>query len=171
MGELVFALEFRGHAGPVPGSETERWARTTAPSQALSTVLAADGVRAHVDTLAGETAVLESRVERFGDGTFVETGTITYGTAGTVGFETIGRGWISPVPDGAGVLGGILWRITEGTGRFAGAQGLITSNFTVTPTGEVTDNHFARIYLPDAHPVTSSRSALRAAEPPARTRC
>ena len=35
-----------------------------------------------------------------------------------------------------------------GDGRFARAQGLITSNFAVSADGDVTDNHFARIYLP-----------------------
>jgi hypothetical protein len=41
-----------------------------------------------------------------------------------------------------------MWRITGGAGRFAGAQGLITSNFTVGPDGLVTDDHFVRLYLP-----------------------
>lgn len=55
-------------------------------------------------------AVLESRVERFGDGSFVESGTIVYGTAGSIGFETIGRGWVRPRQTGlewrAGSCGG-----------------------------------------------------------------
>ena len=148
MVELVFALEFRGHAGPVAGSTTLRQARTTASSQSLTTVLAADGVHSRVEAVGGEAATLESRVERFDDGTFVEDGTITYGSAGTITFDTIGRGWVVSAPDGRGVLGGVVWRIREGTGRFAGAQGVITSNFTVTPAGEVTDNHFVRSYLP-----------------------
>jgi hypothetical protein len=44
--------------------------------------------------------------------------------------------------------GVVMWRITGGEGRLAGAQGLITSNFTVSPNGEVTDDHFTRLYLP-----------------------
>jgi len=44
----------------------------------------------------------------------------------------------------------VLWTITGGDGAFAGARGLITSNFTVAADGEVVDNHFARIYLPAA---------------------
>jgi len=148
MRELVFALEFRGHAGPVPGSESKRQARSTAPSQALSTVLEREGVRARVEAMGGESAVLESRVERFGDGSFVEDGTIAYGSAGTVAFETIGRGWVAPAPRAGWVVGGVLWTITTGDGAFAGARGLITSNFTVSAGGEVIDDHFARLYLP-----------------------
>jgi hypothetical protein len=147
--ELVFALEFRGRGGPEPGSATRRRARTTAPSQVLRVVLGPDGVAAAVEPAAGESAVLESRVERFSDGTFVEDGTITYGRAGSVSFDTVGRGHVGPAADGRGSHGVVMWRITGGAGRFAGAQGLITSNFTVTPDGEVTDNHFTRLYLPD----------------------
>jgi hypothetical protein len=146
--ELVFALEFRGRGGPVPGSTSKRQARTVAPSQGLRAVLGPDGVRAAVETVAGESAVLESRVERFPDSTFVEDGTITYGTAGSITFETVGRGYVGPAADGRGSHGVVMWRISGGEGRFAGAQGLITSNFTVTPDGAVTDDHFTRLYLP-----------------------
>ena len=40
-----------------------------------------------------------------------------------------------------------MWTITGGDGVFAGAQGLITSNFTVSVDGDVVDNHVARLYL------------------------
>ena len=149
MRQLVFALEFRGRGGPVPGSTTKRQARTIAPSQAWRAVLGPGGVTAAVEPVAGEAAVLESRVERDPDGTFVEDGTITYGAAGSVTFDTVGRGHVGPAPDGRGSHGVVMWRITGGEGRFAGARGLITSNFTVTPDGLVTDDHVTRLYLPD----------------------
>ena len=149
MRELVFALEFRGRGGPVPGSTTKRQARTIAPSQAWRAVLGPGGVTAAVEPVAGEAAVLESRVERDPDGTFVEDGTITYGAAGSGTFDTVGRGHVGPAPDGRGSHGVVMWRITGGEGRFAGARGLITSNFTVTPDGLVTDDHVTRLYLPD----------------------
>jgi hypothetical protein len=149
MRELVFALEFRGRGGPEPGSTTRRRARTTAPSQVLRTVLGPDGVSAAIEPQPGEAAVLESRVERFSDGTFVEDGTITYGRAGAVSFVTVGRGHVGPAPVAGWSHGVVMWRITGGEGLLAGAQGLITSNFTVSPDGEVTDDHFTRLYLPE----------------------
>jgi len=149
MREIVFALEFTGRGGPVPGSRTRRQARTTAPSQAVRTTLAASGISAVVEVLPGEVAVLESRVERAPDGTFVEDGTITYGSAGSIAFDTVGRGHVGPAADGRGSHGVVMWRVTGGDGRFAGAQGFITSNFTVTADGLVTDDQFARLYLPD----------------------
>ena len=152
MRELVFALTFTGQAGPTPGSATERRARTSAPSQALRAVLGAGGVESRFDEVAGERATLESRVERRSDGTFVEDGTITYGSAGGVAFVTVGRGHVGPSPVPGRVHGAVIWSVTGGHGRFAGAQGLITSNFTVEADGRVVDNHFARLYLPPGAP-------------------
>jgi hypothetical protein len=147
MREVVFALEFRGRAGAAPGAGRRRQARSTAPSQRLSSVLGREGVSVAVETLPGESAVLHSRVERFDDGSFVEDGTITYGSAGRIEFETIGRGWVGPAPRAGWVVGGVVWAITGGDGAFAGARGLITSNFTVSGDGEVIDHHVTRLYL------------------------
>ena len=146
--ELVFALEFRGRGENLPGSTTRRRARTSAPSQTLSTLVGADGVFARVEPVDGERATLEARVERFGDGTFVEEGEITYGTAGKVTFTTQGRGWVAPAPTPGAVYGAVVWTVTGGAGRFAGARGLITSNFAVSAAGEVVDHHVARLLLP-----------------------
>ena len=146
--ELVFALEFRGRAGPVPGTTGIREARTRAGSQVLRTVIGARGVDARVDEVPGDDAVLESRVERFADGGFVEDGTIAYGRAGRVSFCTVGRGSVGPSALPGWQHGAVIWKITGGDGRFAGAQGLITSNFTVSADGDVVDHHFARFYLP-----------------------
>jgi hypothetical protein len=147
MRELVFALEFRGRAGPVEGSPHLRRARTTAPSQALSAVLTRDGVESRAEPLPGETAVLDSRVERFPDGSFVEDGAITYGSAGAITFVTMGRGHVGPSPVAGWVRGAVIWEVTGGDGRFAGARGVITSSFTVGPDGDVIDHHVARIYI------------------------
>src|SRR5437773_12554886 len=100
MREIVFALEFRGTAGPVEGSPTRRRSTSRAPSQTLTTVLGPDGIRTRVDGVAGERAMLEARVERFDDGSFVEARTITYARAGAVSFVTHGRRSVAarPVP-------------------------------------------------------------------------
>jgi hypothetical protein len=148
MREIVFVLEFRGKAGAVPGSATQRQARTTAPSQLFETVLGADGVHTRIGQVGGDVAVLESRVERSGDGSFVEDGTITYGRAGSVSFDTIGRGWVGPSAIPGLVHGGVVWRITGGSGALSGARGIITSNFTVNGDGDVVDDHVARLFLP-----------------------
>jgi hypothetical protein len=146
--ELVFALEFRGRGENLPGSTTKRRARTSAPSQTLSTILGPEGVFGAIEPMTGEQATLEARVERFGDGTFTEEGQITYGSAGKVTFTTQGRGWVAPAPTPGAVYGAVVWTVTGGDGRFAGARGLITSNFAVSATGDVVDHHVARLLLP-----------------------
>jgi hypothetical protein len=148
MRELVFALAFRGTAGPVAGGGGTRRARTTAASQTLTTVFGADGIDVRVADVEGDRAVLESSVERFDDGSFVEDGTITYGQAGRVSFVTIGRGTVAPSPVPGWQRGAVIWLITAADGKLAGAQGIITSNFTVSAQGEVVDNHVTRLYLP-----------------------
>jgi hypothetical protein len=41
-----------------------------------------------------------------------------------------------------------MWRVKGGEGHFAGASGLITSNFFVGENFEVTDHHFGVIFVP-----------------------
>jgi len=146
--ELVFALEFRGRAGAVAGVEGKRRSRSVAPSQALSSVMTAAAVEGDVERLTGDEAVLEAEVSIVDESTFTETGTIRYGQAGGITFATLGKGVVVP-SDVPGVRrGAVMWKVTGGDGRFAGAHGIITSNFAVSPDGEVVDNHYARIYLP-----------------------
>lgn len=151
MRELVFALEFRGRAGPVAGLPSQRRARTAAPSQSLRAILTADGVEASVEILSGDTAELDSRVERFPDGSFVEDGRISYGRAGALTFVTIGRGIVRPSPIVGWTQGAVIWDVTGGEGQFADARGIITSSFVVSPEGDVIDRHVARIYIQDLH--------------------
>jgi hypothetical protein len=146
--EIVFALEFKGSAGPIDGSATTRRARTRAPGQTLRTLLAPDGIKTAVEPGNGDEAVMESTVERFPDGSFVEEGTITYGRLGRVSFSTVGRGTVGPSPVEGWVHGAVMWIVTGGDGWLAGARGLITSNFVASARGEVVDNQFARLYVP-----------------------
>ena len=148
MREIVFALEFRGRAGPSGGSATVRRARTSAPSQTLRTLFGPAGIAAGVEAVSGDKAVLDSIVERFPDGSFAEEGIIAYGRLGRVSFSTVGKGTVGPSPVEGWVHGAVMWIVTGGDGQFAGARGLITSNFVASAQGEVVDNQFARLYVP-----------------------
>ena len=149
MKELVFALEFRGSAAPVAGSDKKLQARTSASSQTIRSVLKPDGIQGSIETsTGGGSASFESEVEIVGEGAFVESGSIRYGDAGRVSFRTVGRGTLGASPQAGLQRGAVLWEITGGEGALAGAQGLITSNFVVSASGDVVDNHFTRIYLP-----------------------
>jgi len=41
-----------------------------------------------------------------------------------------------------------VWKVDRGEGQFTGATGLITSNFVVSPEGEVTDHHCGVLFVP-----------------------
>ena len=98
MKELVFALEFKGSAGPVPGSENRLRAKTSASGQMLRSIVKPDGIQAAIEPAGGDAASFESEVEIVGDGAFLESGTITYGGAGRISFKTVGRGYLGPSP-------------------------------------------------------------------------
>jgi hypothetical protein len=148
MKEIVFALEFRGSAAPEAGSDKKLRAKTSATSQTLRSVLRADGIQGGIETAGEGSASFESEVEIVGEGVFVESGSIRYGKAGKVSFRTVGQGTLGPSPLAGLQRGAVMWEVTRGEGRLAGAQGLITSNFTVGAQGEVVDNQYARLFLP-----------------------
>jgi hypothetical protein len=173
MRQLIFALQFRGTAAPVAGAAGKLAAKTTARSQVHRTAIDGKGVQAGLESSAGGSAVFESQVEMLGEGTFLESGTIRYGKAGTVSFKTVGRGVLGPSGIEGLQRGAVIWEVTGGEGQLAGASGLITSNFTVGAKGEVVDNHFAQLFLPGGDPVqarTPTAKKPHAAAEPSRGR-
>ena len=148
MREIVFALEFKGSAAPVAGADGKLAAKTTATSQVWRAVLKDDGVQGSIEPSGGAGATFESEVQIVGDGKFLESGTIAYGAAGRLHFKTIGQGVLGASPTEGLQRGAVIWEVTRGEGRLAGAQGIITSNFTVGAQGEVVDDHVVRLFLP-----------------------
>jgi hypothetical protein len=100
-----------------------------------------------VETAAGDVAAFESEVQITGDGALLESGTISYGGAGSVRFRTLGPGTLGPSAIDGLQQGAVIWEVVEGHGRLAGASGLITSNFSVGAGGEVIDNQFAQLFV------------------------
>jgi hypothetical protein len=149
MRQLSFVLQFQGSAAPVAGSSQTLQAQTTAANQTFRTVLSADDIQATLEAPGGGYAAFASRVVVNEDGTFDETGTITYGSLGTIEFRTLGKGYMFPSGIEGLQRGGVLWEVTHGTGQFVRATGVITSNFSVSSDGKVVDNHFAVLYLPE----------------------
>jgi hypothetical protein len=148
MRQVVFPLQFTGSAGPVPGAEGKLRAQTSASSEVWRTSLTPNGVQPLRESAGSGSATFESEVTMTGEGTFLEAGSITYGSAGKVTFQTVGQGIIGPSGIEGLMRGAVIWEVTGGDGTFAGAKGLITSNFTVGAAGEVVDNHFVQLFLP-----------------------
>lgn len=159
MSVLVFALQFKGTAAPSADADGKLSARTTARGQIHRTTLGAAGVQGRVQSAAGASASFHSEIEVGDGGAFLESGRIRYGRAGSLTFQTVGRGTLGPSGLEEIQQGAVIWEVTGGDGAFAGATGLITSNFTVDAQGKVVDNQFAQLFLPDR---LSARPAARA---------
>jgi hypothetical protein len=77
----------------------------------------------------------------------LEQGTMTL-DGGTLELSTIGTGLLEPGPHEGSQRGAVIWRL-EGTGRFAGAAGILSSVFGGHPDeGTVVENQIAHLYLP-----------------------
>jgi hypothetical protein len=126
--------------------------RATAPSCHFTTSVRESGVegavRAHGQGEDGR-ARIEARVRLTSDHTYHETGVIAFGDGGhRLRFSSVGEGYIGPSAAPELRSGAVVWRVDGGEGQFAGASGLITANFTVGPTGELTVNQLGVLFVP-----------------------
>jgi hypothetical protein len=147
MAQILYAMQFKGKAAPANDAGTVLKANTTAPSCAITTVVGAAGVNGSLRAADGGQARFESQVTFTDETSFREEGTITFGDGQhRLHFSTVGQGYIGPSADPQLKHGSVIWKVERGEGQFAGATGLITSNFFVSSTGEVTDNHCGVIF-------------------------
>ncbi len=147
MKQVHYVLQFKGRGGPKRGAKGVLATTSHATAGSITTTIGARSVDAAFKAGRGK-AVFKSEVRFNKDGTFVEDGTIRFGSTGSITFSTRGAGFMEPSQDPALKHGAIMWQIDKGTGRFKGATGLITSNFTFSGKGEVVDNQWGVIFLP-----------------------
>ena len=74
-------------------------------------------------------------------------------------FRSVGLGRLVACPDPNLKHGTVIREVEGGDGQFAQAEGLITSNFLVSDTGEVTDNHLGVIFVHERR--SEAASAIR----------
>src|ERR1700677_1464519 len=147
MKQIIYAMQFNGQGGP-GGAPNVLKATTTSPSSTLTTVIGPEGVHGSVQPAAGGKASFESEVTVTGDTSFVESGSIRFGDGNhSLRFSTVGQGYLGDSPEPKLKSGAVTWRVDGGEGQFAGASGYITSNFTLSDTGDVTDNQFGVIFV------------------------
>jgi len=112
------------------------------------TVVGATGVSGNLQPTAGGQGRFESQVTFTGETAFQEEGSITFGkNQHRLYFSTVGQGYIGASADPRLKHGSVIWKVERGEGQFAGTTGLITSNFFVSSTGEVTDNHCGVLFV------------------------
>jgi hypothetical protein len=147
MKPITYSLQFRGRATSIRSDRLRL--RLTAPSAALVTTVGPTGVRGAFEDVPGEEATFESELSLGGQSTFDDAGTIEFGRGNVLRFHSVGMGRLGSCPDPNLRHGTVVLKVEGGDGQFAGAEGLITSNFFVSDTGEVTDNHFGVIFVHD----------------------
>jgi len=140
-------MRFTGQATPANDARTVLKAATTAPSTALTSTVSPDGLAGSLQPADGGKAAFESEVTFTNETGFQEVGTITFGNGNVLRFETVGSGYLGGSADPSLKHGTVMWQVQGGEGQFAGATGLITSNFFVGANLEVTDHHFGVLFV------------------------
>jgi hypothetical protein len=147
MRQLVYALRFTGQATPVSADGSVLAVATTASCEPLGGIDGTEWLACKLEGLAGGEAHLASELTITGVTSFQEVGTIAFGESDRLRFSTVGSGYLGPSPDPSFRHGAVVWRVDGGESQFAGAGGLITSNFLISSSGDVTDHHFGVIFL------------------------
>lgn len=148
MRQLIYAMRFSGRATPAGPDGNVLRASTTSPSTAMTSRIGADGLAGVVEAVPGSDAIFTSEVTFTSETDFLETGTITFGNGNMLRFSTVGNGYLGPSADPALKHGTVMWRVESGEDQFAGASGLITSNFLIGEDLVVTDYQFGVLLLP-----------------------
>ena len=145
---IVYSLQFRGRITSLSSRVLEQ--RASAPSQVLVTTIDANGLAGRVQPGKGEEALLVSRLALADDGSFEQSGEIEFAPGQVLAFRSVGSARLGRSPDPHLRHGAAVWEVEGGQGQFRGAQGRITSNFFVSDTNELTDNHLGLIFFPHA---------------------
>jgi hypothetical protein len=137
---ITYVLQFRGQA---EGSGRLFGVTARAPSAMLVSVVDRNGPHGRFEDVGANEALFRASMDAHGP---VE-GEIDFGAGNTLRVRATKRhapeaGFGSHVRHGAALL-----EVVAGTGRLASARGLITSNFLLSDTGDLTDTHLGLLAL------------------------
>src|SRR6476620_6824365 len=157
---IVYSLQFRGRIESLSSRVLQQ--RASAPSQVLMTTVDATGLAGNVQPREGKEALLVSRLVLADDGAFDQSGTIEFAAGHVLAFRSVGAARLAPSPDPNLRHGTAIWEVEGGEGQFHGARGRITSNFFMSDTNELTDNHFGLIFVARAAAAPAPKARARA---------
>ena len=117
----------------------------------MQTVVGPSGVETTLQPAPGDLAFLESEVRLTGGDAFEGEGVMTFGDEGqhALRFRSLQSGHLGPSSQRGLMAGAVSWRVEGGSGRFESATGFVTSTFTLTESGELSDYHCGLIFLPE----------------------
>jgi hypothetical protein len=160
---IVYSLQFRGRITSLSSRVLEQ--RASAPSQVLITTVDANGLAGDVQPGEGKEALLVSRLVLADDGSFDQSGTIEFAPGHVLAFRSVGAARLGRSPDPHLRHGAAIWEVEGGEGQFHGARGRITSNFFMSDTDELTDNHFGLIFVAPTAATQTPEARIRAPLP------
>lgn len=112
-------------------------------------VVVSPGVLRRTETEVPDGARLDSEVVFAGDDAFREQGMLWFAPGSGVRLRTLGTGSLVQSAQPGLRHGTVIWELDGGSGRFAAATGRISSSFTLTDDGDVTDSQDGLIFLQD----------------------
>jgi hypothetical protein len=148
MRQLIYCMHFKGQSSPATDEPRRIRATSSATSCTVRTTVGPEGVTGSLEAAEGDLAFLEAEMHLTGAHVFSEKGTITFGENHLLRFTSASEGHLGPSVCAKTVAGTVSWSVEGGEGQLANARGLITSNFTLSESGEVNDYHFGVLFLP-----------------------
>lgn len=149
MRQLMYTMHFRGQASP--SAENGKVLRLTSSgtSSRMETAVGPTGVETTLHATPGDLAFLESEIRLSGQDAFEGKGVLTFGDEGEheLQFATVHAGHLGPSAMPDIMTGSVSWHVQGGTGRFQSATGLITSTFTLTGSGDLSEYHCGLIFV------------------------
>jgi hypothetical protein len=151
MRQVIYTMHFRGQASRSGDAATALRTTAIGTSCTINTVVGPGGVQTDLHAAPGDLAFLESQVQITPPDSFEGRGTLMFGdeTEHVLRFSTIKAGHFGPSAMPGVMAGTVSWRIDGGGGQFASATGFITSTFTLSDSGELSEYHCGLIFLPD----------------------
>lgn len=151
MRQIVYTMHFRGQLTRSADNGGSMRATSSGTSCTMETTVSPSGAETTLQPASGDLAFVETEFHLTGQDGFEGSGTLAFGDEAehAIRFTSAKTGQIGPsgVP---GVLAGAAsWRIDGGAGRFTSASGFITSIFTVTESGDLSEYHWGLIFVPD----------------------
>lgn len=142
MTPITYSLQFRGQADELPVGLRKHG---RAPGCALVTKLTHNGLEArYLWSPDEDEALLEAVLVYTSSRRFREDATIRFARGHALRLR--GRGEIAASADPDLRHGTVVSEVAGGEGRFAAATGRVTSNFFLSDTGDLTENHLGVVF-------------------------
>lgn len=151
MRQLVYAMHFRGQISRSSGDGQTLRAASSGTSCTIHTEVGPSGVETNLQPAPGDLAFVETEIHLTGQELFEGSGVLTFGEDAehALRFSSGKAGQLRPSGIPGVLAGAVSWKVDGGEGWFASASGYITSAFTVTGTGELSEYQFGLVFLPE----------------------